>query len=140
MPEIPTESDLECLQWSTNTELHDWFLGLAARMRTNASFLLREFCSQLKNGDPATLARLHDILERGMREAIVDRKNARFYLDTEMRDWLMSYIEDLRHPRFVTRRIWLRHLMNGYLLWLRSKEKEGTQGPRLEFQLVMSEN
>ena len=123
MPKVPL--DAPSIQWSINASLHTWFQDFAERLGTNGSFLLRAFCTQLKEGDPAIIIQLETMLERGMRAAILDPKVARFYLDAHTRDWLTSYLKALRHPKYPRRRVWVRHLINGYLLWLQQNDEHG---------------
>ncbi len=118
-------ADAPSIQWSINASLHIWFQNFAERLGTNGSFLLRAFCTQLKEGDPVITKQLDTMLECGMRAAILDPKVARFYLDAPTRDWLTSYLQHLRHPKYPRRRVWVRHLINGYLLWLQQSEGRG---------------
>ena len=123
---MPLPPDWDSMQWSVNVELYAWFQTLAARLGTNTSFLLRSFFAQLKGQDALVLSQLEAILEAGMREAIVDPKVARVYLDTETQTWLTAYVAQMRHPKYPRRRVWLRHLINGYVLRLRQNESSGT--------------
>jgi hypothetical protein len=109
----------EQVAWSINADLHAWTSGEAVRLGMSFSVLMRSFCCQMQAGEPAMLQHVPELIDQGMRDVVLEPKLARIYLDVEQRDWLMRFIRDLKHPKFPHRKVWLRHLMNGYLLWLR---------------------
>lgn len=112
------------MRWSMNEDLHTWILGLAERLQLNSSVLIRMFALQLKEGDPATCGRVYEFVELGLLDALVRPKTAKIFIERELHDWLNQYVEDLHHPAYPKRKIWLRHLLSGYALYLQRHEAD----------------
>lgn len=121
MSAVPTMESLRC---TINEDLFVWLSALSARLYLNNAVVIRMFVLQLKEEEPATLAKLEQFMAIGLCEAVVQPKMIKIYLDTELVTWLNRFARTLQHPRYPKRAIRPRHLVGGYLRYLQRNEAQ----------------
>lgn len=113
------KSEQPDIRWTIERDLLDWFVAFTSDLQLSVAVAIRLFLLQLKEGEPRAHALIHEFVELGLRAEALDPKIARVQLDPMLSEWFDGFVACYQHPAYPKRVVKRRHVLNGYVEYLR---------------------